>query len=285
MRVRTVCVAVALLVVAGVIAGVGPSFASATQTPHAATNERTAEARSGLAAVQTTTTATTRGEPPQSARIVARYPADNGSMVERTVLTSDGVARVDPPVNASRGPGWRVALTLTDAGAERFASTLVDAGFTENIRGCPTTDTRDDEGYCLLVLVDGEVTSASSLGPALARSIETGEFQDAPRFVLAAENESEAVAIWRGFLDAGTTAAAATTNGTGGATDDGTTSESGATGDTTTTSTGGSGAGQTGSTSTVADGTARDSTAGFGLVVAMVACVAGALALGRYRDR
>lgn len=214
MRARTPGAVIAVVVIATVI--VAP-FASATFAPGQTSSDPPAKAGSVDAAAQTTTTtATARGEPPESARIVARYPAENGSMVERTVLTPDGVARVEPPVNASGQPGWRVGMTLTDAGANRFASTLFDAGYTENTGRCPPTETRNDEGYCLLLVVDGDVTGAFSFGPQLAGSIESGAFQDSPQLVLAAENESEAVAIWRGFLaddrDATTTTAVDGTN-------------------------------------------------------------------------
>ncbi|WP_323192898.1 hypothetical protein, partial [Halostella sp. PRR32] len=55
---------------------------------------------------------TTAGEAaPPDARIVARYPAENGSMVERTVVSPADVARVGEPVNDSRTGAWTVAMT------------------------------------------------------------------------------------------------------------------------------------------------------------------------------
>lgn len=127
------------------------------------------------------------------ATVVARYPADNGSMVEETVVSSADIANVSAP-QQSRTGDWQVPVTLTESGAESFTETVVDAGFTSNegISTCPADAERNDEGYCLLTVVDGEVVYAAAMGPELANVIETGEFEQNPRFVMLATNETMA---------------------------------------------------------------------------------------------
>ncbi|MFC6953575.1 hypothetical protein [Halorubellus litoreus] len=149
-----------------------------------------------------------------NASLVARYPAD-GSMVERTVVSADAVARVGEPTNDSRTGAWTVTLTLTDDGATDFTDALVETGFADHPRACPPTDGRNDDGYCLLLVVDGDAVDSFSLAPGLAQDVRSGAFADDPRLRLLAENRSEARAVWRGFLaENGTPTADGTNDGT-----------------------------------------------------------------------
>lgn len=134
------------------------------------------------------------------ASVVARYPAENGSMTETPVVTADDVASAEPTTTQHGRPG--VTVTLTDAGAQSFTDTLVDAGFTsDNATGnCPTDGAqRNDEGYCLLTVLDGEVVYAAALAPSLADAIEGGAFADDPRLLLATATESNATRLARAF--------------------------------------------------------------------------------------
>ena len=134
------------------------------------------------------------------ASVVARYPAENGSMTETPVVTADDVASAEQTTTPNGGVG--VMVTLTDAGAQSFTDTLVDAGFTsENGTGsCPADGAeRNDEGYCLLTVVDGDVVYAAGLAPALADDVERGAFADDPRLLLTTATEANATRLARVF--------------------------------------------------------------------------------------
>lgn len=158
------------------------------------------------------------------ASVVARYPAENGSMTETPVVTAADVASAEQTQTANGRVG--VAVTLTDGGAQSFTDTLVDAGFTtERATGnCPANGAkRNDEGYCLLTVVDGEVVYAAALAPGLAETIETGAFADDPRLLLATATESNATRLARAF--GASPANATTTAGTRPATTAGSTED------------------------------------------------------------
>lgn len=132
-----------------------------------------------------------------SAEVVARYPSD-GEMVERTVVAPVDVESASEPEKGRIG--WQVQMTLTDAGAESFTDTLVDSGFTsEGVQSCHADAERNDQGYCLLTIVDGDVVSAYSLGAGLADAIESGSFEEKPQFVFVTENETMAERAARAF--------------------------------------------------------------------------------------
>lgn len=134
------------------------------------------------------------------ASIVARYPADDGSMVEKTVVTSEDVASVSDP-RVSRTGDWQVPVTLTESGAESFRETMVDSRFTSDagVTNCPPKRERNDEGYCLLTVVDGEVVYAAGITSGFADHVESGEFVENPRFVMLTTNESRAEQIVASF--------------------------------------------------------------------------------------
>lgn len=141
--------------------------------------------------------------------LAARYPADNGTMVERTVVAPGDVASVSAPAEGRNG--WQVPLELEQAAAASFADTLVDAGFTgAGVQSCPVDGERNDDGYCLLTVVDGEVTSALGIAPGLADALESGSFEENPRLQFVTDDEATARTAARAFgwqPDAGTTTA------------------------------------------------------------------------------
>lgn len=192
--------------------------------------------------------------------LVAHYPTDSGNENE-TLLTPADVATVGSPSQSSGG-GVRVPVTLTDAGAESFANTLVERRFTEQgVNDCNWERSRDDAGFCLLTVVDGEVTGAFSLGSSLAQSLESGSFGDDPRFVFSARNESQAERIAAALRDG---------DGTDTATADGGADE-------TATADAGAAAGTSDETADQSDGGA---TPGFTVGAALAALV-GTVLLGR----
>ena len=223
---------------------------------------------------------TTASEPtPPEARLVARFPAENGSMVERTVVSAADVARVDPPVNDSRTGAWTVTMALTDDGAARFTNVLVDTGFVDHPNRCPATEGRNDDGYCLLLVVDDAAISSFSLAPSLAQDVRSGAFAADPRLRLLAENRSEARAVWRGFLDeTGPRTVHGTRTADGTRTIDGTGETEGDGGEVDTAGSDDAGTGA----SAAADGSGTDSsvsTPGFDAAVALAALLVAAVTL------
>lgn len=149
-----------------------------------------------------------------SASVVARYPSDD-EMAESTLVAPGDVTAAEAVAGRNGRPV--VSVTLTEAGAESFAETLVDAGFTEDgVDACPAEEpTRNDGGYCILTVVDGNVTKAAALGPGLARDIENGDFADGQQFVMVVANQTEAervAAALGGSANATTTEATTATD-------------------------------------------------------------------------
>lgn len=136
-----------------------------------------------------------------TANIVARYPGDAGEMIEEPVVTRADIESVGEPENTTTG--WAVRVTLTERGAASYAETLVDAGFTDadGVGSCTADSERNDEGYCLLTVVDGEVVEALSLGPSLADAIQSGEFETDPVVLVAVDDEASAERLARAFGD------------------------------------------------------------------------------------
>ncbi|MFC4405825.1 hypothetical protein ACFO0H_03975 [Haloarchaeobius iranensis] len=198
--------------------------------------------------------------------ILAHYPTEDGSTNE-TLLTAEDLASVGEP-EAGTGGGYRIPVTLTQAGAESFTTTLVENGFTTTGAGnCEWGRSSDDPGYCLLTVVDGEVTAWHALGPALADSIESGAFEQDPRFVVTAANETAAQRIAAALReDAG--AGTPVTDGDGGGVATDTAAAAAGTDD--------------GTADTAGEQTDGSSTPGF-TVVTVLAAVVVATVLGRVR--
>jgi preprotein translocase subunit SecD len=133
-------------------------------------------------------------------RLVVRYPA-NGTMTEQTLVDANGILTVDPPQRPQGAPSWQVPVKLSPEGGDQFQTTLNDVGFTadNNYRSCPSnasrTATRNDQGYCLLTVVNGDVKGAFSMDPRLANTVRSEQFDDDPRFFFTAGNQSEAQRI------------------------------------------------------------------------------------------
>ncbi|WP_435363770.1 hypothetical protein [Haloarchaeobius sp. DYHT-AS-18] len=150
---------------------------------------------------------TTPGEN-STVTVVAHYPTDDGYQNE-TLVTKTDVAAVGT-VEEQNGM-YRIPVTLTEEAGASFASALVERGFTgEGVSNCRWERNRDDAGYCLLTVVDGDVTFAASLAPGLASAMESGNFEEDPRFVLAAQSKEKAERIAEQLRDG-----EATTGGSG----------------------------------------------------------------------
>lgn len=133
--------------------------------------------------------------------LVAHFPTeqDGEGYREETLLTNSDFTSVGAAQSPTAGqPNPFVAVSIREAAARNFSTQLVEAGFTSEagIGNCPTDtavsspDTAD--GYCLYTVFDGEVIYAAQMSAGLAPMLENGEFSEDPRFIITAQNMSEA---------------------------------------------------------------------------------------------
>ena len=133
------------------------------------------------------------GEPGRI-EIVAGYPNPNGTGYRNeTVLTQGDFTRIGP---AREGQGGRpgVSVTLTESAAEEYRQAMVENGFTDDgIQNCRWQRDKDDPGYCLYTVVDGDRTFAAGMTADLAGTLEDREaFLNNPSFTITTSNISEA---------------------------------------------------------------------------------------------
>ncbi|WP_276300082.1 hypothetical protein [Halorussus lipolyticus] len=84
---------------------------------------------------------------------------------EIELVTGADVASVGEIEEARTGDGYRLPITLTDAGTEAFASGLEQAGAFEN-----------PQSHRIRTYFEGELLYEAKLGPGLADAIESGEW-------------------------------------------------------------------------------------------------------------
>ena len=127
------------------------------------------------------------GEPGRI-QIVATQPgeADNGTVVTRRtpLLTQGDFAGIRPAQQASQGNPPRVPVTLTPPAAENFTNAMQNFGFTgPGINACDQEAAYNgtgDPGYCLLTVVDGDVTYAADMSAGLAEDLRPRPDGEAP---------------------------------------------------------------------------------------------------------
>jgi preprotein translocase subunit SecD len=141
-------------------------------------------------------------------RVVGRYPnrtESPRSYMNTTAISQEEIANVQP---ARPQPGesdqYEVPITLTQDGAERFASVMEDNGFLQDVAtvtdsgvgngrlACRYQQNPQDPGYCIITERDGNIVYSASMSEGLASTIESGAFVDDPVFVITANNESQA---------------------------------------------------------------------------------------------
>lgn len=124
-------------------------------------------------------------------RIVAVYPT--GGEYEREKMLDDSDFASVGSVKPSRGDGYYVPVTLTEATARNFSRRLQELGFTgQGMENCRWEATPDDPGYCLLTVHEGDVVFSAGLAPGLANQMNEGQFVEDPTFRLIFENRSRA---------------------------------------------------------------------------------------------
>mgnify|MGYP000510101858 FL=1 len=130
-------------------------------------------------------------------RVVAEYPVqtDNGTEYRNeTVLTSRQLERANIGVAQMTEQGPNVDATLTEEDAQEYQRALVEAGFTssEGVSNCRVDSNPEDPGYCLHTVLDNETVYSAGMSPGLASLLDTGEFLDAPTFVMETRSLEEA---------------------------------------------------------------------------------------------
>ncbi|WP_267640841.1 preprotein translocase subunit SecD [Haloarchaeobius amylolyticus] len=124
--------------------------------------------------------------------VYARYPGPNGTMQEQAVITYEDLKNVgapeqpDPATTSGSADTWQVPVVLNQQGAQQFARVMQETGFTGEGAGSRACggDQRNQEGHCLVLVSEGNVTSTFSVAPSLANTIESGQFAEDPRFVM-----------------------------------------------------------------------------------------------------
>lgn len=128
-------------------------------------------------------------------QIVAGFPAegDNGTEYRREPLLTQGdFSRISTAQENPR-TGPHVPIVLKDEPAREFSTAMQEYGFTgRGVSACNYQADPENPGYCLYTVVDGETVYAASMGPDLARSMENGEFEQDPGFIMQTTNMSEA---------------------------------------------------------------------------------------------
>ena len=120
------------------------------------------------------------GEPGRI-QIVAAYPTEvgNETVTRRTPLLTQGdFAGIRPAQQASQGNPPRVPVTLTEPAAANFTNAMQNFGFTgPGVNACDQEaayNGSEDVGYCLLTVVDGDVTYAADMSAGLAGDLRPG---------------------------------------------------------------------------------------------------------------
>jgi preprotein translocase subunit SecD len=125
--------------------------------------------------------------------VVGEVKNENGTTVaNETLLTGDEISVGQ--VRQQSGTWWVDITVPDDQAAERFATRTQELGFTTEpgIGNCDRGGGGSGPGsYCLLTVLNGEVVHSNGMGD-LAESINNGDFESDPGFLLGAANQSNA---------------------------------------------------------------------------------------------
>ena len=116
------------------------------------------------------------GEPGR-VQIVATYPTENGTN-RVPLLTQGDFAGIQPARQGDQSTPDRVPVTLTEPAARNFTEAMQNFGYTgPGINACnqeAAYNGTGNVGYCLLTVVDGEVTYAADMSADLAGDLQPG---------------------------------------------------------------------------------------------------------------
>ena len=127
---------------------------------------------------------------------VALYPSEDGGYETTSLLDQSDFADIGGARQAEGGNPPNVPVVLTESAAGEFVDAMVDLGFTDNTGRCnydlEAGEPEDENSYCLLTVLDGEVVFAASLGSDLGSSIENSDFLADPSYQTTAETFEDA---------------------------------------------------------------------------------------------
>jgi len=123
-------------------------------------------------------------------RILAGYPAENGTYATTPVLESDDIASVG---NAEQtNEQWGVDVTVADSAADRLEQEMVQYGFDQQtFCNYNNEDPQNSSGRCMLTELNGEVVFSARVEQGLADLFRTGEFSANPIFTSSTGNNQE----------------------------------------------------------------------------------------------
>ena len=143
------------------------------------------------------------GEPGRVQILIASpNGTENATGPETEVLLEENdflrIPGASPPDDTSRQP--YVSIQLTDDAADRFQQRMVDSGFTDAGPGqqCPGLDEGEQpnpDQYCLITVVDGNITSGAGLTAQFASNLETGNFDGGYRITTGSMEEARALEV------------------------------------------------------------------------------------------
>lgn len=175
-------------------AGTEATESTTTSASGTTANAAASEGSETTAANESPTTATTVTD--AAFEVVASYPVETSDGTDyrrETVFTPDDFVEVGSVEGGDGDQQPFVPVVPSEAAAQRFVDVLTENGFTgEGVASCRWRENPDDSGWCLLTMLDGEVTYAASLAPGLADAVESGDYLDDPSFVVQASDAAEA---------------------------------------------------------------------------------------------
>jgi len=130
-------------------------------------------------------------------QVVATFPVrgDNGTTYRDVPLLTQGdFAGIGQPREGEgrRPPSVRVTLTQGEV-ARNFSNAMNSFGFTgEGVDNCRWRQSREDPGWCLRTVIDGESVYEASMSRDLATSIRQGSWVNSPTFLMQTTNFSQA---------------------------------------------------------------------------------------------
>jgi len=126
-------------------------------------------------------------------RILAGYPAENGTYVTTEVLSRDDIADVGNARESGPNNQPGVDVTVADSAATRFQEDMVEYGFDQQtFCNYNNEDPQNSSGRCMMTELNGEVVFSASVEQGLAELFATGEFDENPVYTSSTGSMDEA---------------------------------------------------------------------------------------------
>ncbi|MFB6106682.1 MAG: hypothetical protein ABEJ70_06885 [Halobacteriaceae archaeon] len=131
---------------------------------------------------------TSASDPAADGGFEIRYADENGTL--RPLIDQSDVVDAGAPQRAENGGAYRVNVALTEEAARRFVTTMDDVGAFERPQEHP-----------IFTYFDGREVHSFVLSRDLIQSMQRGEFQKDPRFVITVTDEATARNLSRSLRD------------------------------------------------------------------------------------